>query len=236
MNCVFIETCESTMDEAKRIWENEKHENGYIVYTHNQTKGRGRENRVWQSDKHDILFTFMFQTQTEEELRRSGVVSLLSLCSVLKEKYGIQVFGKWPNDGYVNNKKLFGILIEAEWKNNSFLVNIGIGINFYKKDLDYSISLSEIGDVSKINEVEVMTSFRDKFFELISQSYSVLLNQFKSIDFLNGKKVTLRLVSEKSSLANKEYNGMVVGYTTDWKVLIQTDNGIEAFDREEIVL
>ncbi|EKE38562.1 hypothetical protein ENUP19_0085G0082 [Entamoeba nuttalli] len=236
MNCVFIETCESTMDEAKRIWENEKHENGCIVYTHNQTKGRGRENRVWQSDQHDILFTFMFQTQTEEELRRSGVVSLLSLCSILKEKYGIQVFGKWPNDGYVNNKKLFGILIEAEWKNNNFLVNIGIGINFYKKDLDCSISLSEIGDVSKINEVEVMMSFRDKFFELISQSYSVLLNQFKSIDFLNGKKVTLRLVSDNSSLDNKEYKGIVVGYTTDWKILIQTDNGIEEFDREEIVL
>ena len=56
-----------------------------------------------------------------------------SVCAVLKT-YGLQPFIKWPNDVYVNGKKICGILIENTFSGNKISSSIvGIGVNICNK-------------------------------------------------------------------------------------------------------
>lgn len=235
MKNIYIEQCESTMNEAKKQWNLNDNSNGYIIYTHNQTNGRGRGTHLWTSKTQDILFTFLCKVETEEDLRKTGVISLLTMSKILKETYGIEMKGKWPNDGYIENKKLVGILVEVDWNNGMFYVNIGIGLNVEKKSLETSISLSELINEKDIDEIQLFEAFRKTFFEYLQLDVHSILKMFNEIDFLKGKTVRLCNTHYEDDLS-EHIEGIIIGYSEDWKVLLDVDGDICEFDREDILL
>ena len=235
MKCIYIEECESTMNEARNQWKKNANSNGYILYTHNQTNGRGRGTHQWSSKTNDIIFTFLCKVETEETLRKTGVVSLLTMYQLLKELYNINLKGKWPNDGYINNKKLMGILIEVDWNDGMFYVNIGIGLNVEMKQLNTSISLSELIDISSLDELKLFSLFQERFFKLLQYDVHTLLEMFNDIDFLKGKKVLICNTKYEDDI-DQYIEGVIVGYSENWNVMVDVDGIIMEFDREEIVL
>ena len=208
--------------------EFDKYGNGSIIYTHNQTNGRGREKRIWQSNDKDITFSFLVTISNESDLRKCGIAAMMSMIQTVKQLFNIDVKGKWPNDGYVNNKKLFGILIEASYV-TMFNVVIGVGLNVTSSDKgDFAISLSQISKV-KVEETVVMNLFRQLFLENIRLDYDHLFDQFIAVDMFYQKNVQLINLSDQVVV-----EGKVIGYNKDWKIIIANEDGTFTFDKEEI--
>ncbi len=104
-----------------------------VVYTHNQTAGRGQKGNSWESEPgKNLTFSMLIKrpaVAVTSQFRISEAVSL-AIVQELESRYGQGFAVKWPNDIYWHDRKICGILIELsldasgiEW------VVAGIGLN-----------------------------------------------------------------------------------------------------------
>lgn len=105
---------------------------GDVFVTDHQTHGRGRYGKVWITPHAQGLALSMYWKTSQKLLITTELSVIISfvVAKVLR-KFGVsQVKVKWPNDLYVYDRKLAGILVEIITKNNlDFHLIIGIGIN-----------------------------------------------------------------------------------------------------------
>lgn len=120
----IFDEIDSTNNFAKKI-----NENGAVVIAKRQSKGRGRFSRRWESPEGGIYMSIViFEESGEENISRFGIFLAVACCSFLR-KLGIKAGIKWPNDIFVFDRKIGGILIEAESSGKKAKIIAGIGIN-----------------------------------------------------------------------------------------------------------
>ena len=103
---------------------------GNVYVAEFQTAGRGRRGRDWIGDfGRNVAMTvgFSFRRQLADLGGLSCVVGL-ALIQVL-ENLGVEAQLKWPNDVWVDDKKLAGILVELVQTPRGATAVIGIGMN-----------------------------------------------------------------------------------------------------------
>jgi BirA family biotin operon repressor/biotin-[acetyl-CoA-carboxylase] ligase len=127
---VVLERVTSTMDEAHRL-ASDGASAGTLVIANEQTAGRGRGGNRWSSRIGQGLWVTLIERP--ESASGLDVLSLragLSLAPALEPFSADAVRVKWPNDLYVEERKLGGILIEARWREQRpDWVAIGVGVN-----------------------------------------------------------------------------------------------------------
>jgi BirA family biotin operon repressor/biotin-[acetyl-CoA-carboxylase] ligase len=104
---------------------------GTLVIAEEQQAGRGRGGRVWRSSpRAGIWMTLLERPRTAAGLDVLSLRVGLRLAPVLERWTTGPVSLKWPNDLFVGQQKLAGVLIEARWRGaRADWVAIGVGIN-----------------------------------------------------------------------------------------------------------
>ena len=100
-----------------------------IVICDKQTYGRGRHGRKWISTPYkDLAFTIIIPKNYIMDGQSLVDIACESIVTTLKE---LKISGriKYPNDIYVDNKKISGILCEQKVKDKVITQVLGIGIN-----------------------------------------------------------------------------------------------------------
>ena len=134
--CVSIyvyDTIDSTNDEAKRQWK-EQRKAPCLFVSAGQTNGRGRRGRSFYSPYGTgIYMSLLIEPQNGlEEAVHITTATAVIVAKVLRKYSGEDIGIKWVNDLYLNDKKICGILTEAIVEpeiNKTFPVIVGIGIN-----------------------------------------------------------------------------------------------------------
>lgn len=161
-----------------------------------QSKGKGRNERIWNSDKgENLLFSLLIKDF--HLLSYGGYLSLVAATSICKimEKFNINPLIKWPNDIYVNDKKICGILLEG--KIPEYII-IGCGININQKEFvgEYRIPPTslflEINQNINIDEIQNLI-YRELFDELtnIDNNKKDLFDYFYRHNYLENKSITI---------------------------------------------
>ena len=108
-----------------------------IIRANYQSSGRGQFDRLWLSNKNEnIMFSILLK---EVDIKRVGNVKLWILESLITyiNSYEINCYFKEPNDIYVDDKKLCGILIETQTSESIYdYVVVGIGLNVNQEDFN----------------------------------------------------------------------------------------------------
>ncbi|MGD9732012.1 MAG: biotin--[acetyl-CoA-carboxylase] ligase [Desulfamplus sp.] len=172
----LFDTVSSTMDKAKELAHNNA---GHfsVVVAKNQTKGRGRLNRTWVSERGGLWFTIILRPKLLPQFAfQVNFAASLALAKTLKQKYGLGVSVKWPNDILFRDKKLAGLLSEMATDGDGIsFVNIGIGINVNNNpEIDQPNAVSIKNCLSrdlgvKICEMDLLYSFLDCFENHLNQ-------------------------------------------------------------------
>lgn len=172
----LFDTVSSTMDKARELAHNNA---GHlsVVVAKNQTKGRGRLNRTWVSERGGLWFTIILRPKLLPQFAfQVNFAASLALAKTLKQKYGLGVSVKWPNDILFRDKKLAGLLSEmATGGDGISFVNIGIGINVNNNpEIDQPNAVSIKNCLSrdlgvKICEMDLLYSFLDCFENHLNQ-------------------------------------------------------------------
>ena len=162
-----------------------------------QTSGRGREERIWRADKgENLLFSVLLKDpETVACGPFLGLVAAVSLSALLEREYGIRASIKWPNDVYVNGKKIAGILLEGVGS-DCLVIGVGVNVNQVTFSGDYRTPPTSVSkELGKPIDLEV---FRDKVFESLEASIrshkekEPFLAYYGEHDYLSGRKVAYR--------------------------------------------
>ncbi len=154
-NCIVLSETDSTNNYANRLITAGKAVEGAVVLSHFQQKGRGQRGNSWESTFGEnmlatiILFPRFLPAGSQFYLSK---ITSLALVDWLKPKVnGVSI--KWPNDIYVENGKIAGILIETSIQGNYFhSAVIGIGLNL--NQLDFSCQLPNPVSLKKLTGEE----------------------------------------------------------------------------------
>ena len=121
-------------DSTNRWVKDDLHERKrpFCVVADYQTAGRGCGTNTWESERGKNLLFSMLIHPTEIPASRQFLVSMAMANSIAKvvSKYVNNVSIKWPNDIYVGNHKICGILIENHLQGGVIKDSIlGVGLN-----------------------------------------------------------------------------------------------------------
>ena len=174
----------STNDVAMKLIQKEKKEIGF-VYAETQTKGRGSQGKLWVSKKGNFFGTIFFQLKKNyPTFDEFSIINPVIISNVI-ENYckGKKISFKWPNDIFVNEKKICGILQEVITVENKNFLIIGIGINVLsnpKIDTKYKTT-SILKESNKKPQIELLV-------KKMALSYESFFINLALYDFINFKK------------------------------------------------
>ena len=135
---IWLKQVDSTNDEARR--QIDSLDNLSVISTYEQTAGRGQRTRTWFSEAgKNLLFSIVLKNEALNEISsgRQFAISALSAISLVEllSSYGVEAKIKWPNDIYVNDRKICGILIETSTQDDMITwCIIGIGLNVNQRE------------------------------------------------------------------------------------------------------
>lgn len=134
---IHLKTVDSTNKYAMHRVQNKNAEHGTVILADYQTEGKGQGRNKWTSEKDaNLLFSIIvkldFLSATKQFYLSMAVANGLS---VFLRRHIQNVLIKWPNDIFIVNKKVSGILIENTIMGNYLNYSvIGVGINVNQKD------------------------------------------------------------------------------------------------------
>ena len=189
----FFKNIENSNDKIKEVIK--KNDNSRLaLFCINQKKGRGRKGRIWNSKIGDLTCSILIKKKLDiSEMGRINIIIVSIIINIFEDLGLNKVKFKWPNDIFINNRKIAGILIETSVLNNTvsqFTIGIGVNIKSRPNNLKYSsTSLFENGLRIKAHKL---------FFSIIKRLYFYIEN-YKNIEFLYlSKKLSDRFFNKKS--------------------------------------
>ena len=177
----------------------------HLILTEFQSAGRGRRGKVWLGDYgRNIAMTLGIELQTNLNALGglSSVVGLALLQAL--ELEGVHAQLKWPNDVWVKEQKLAGILVELLPTKTGTLAVVGIGINAdltnaQASKIDQSVtSLRRLGASISRDDlvVAVCTSLLENFDVYSRDGFAPFLEAFDSAHCLHDQAAILVLGGE----------------------------------------
>lgn len=134
-----FDTVSSTLDVAA----SPAYTHGDVIVAAEQTAGRGQRGSQWCSRRGDNLtFTIVVEPRHIKVCQQFRVSMIAALSTaVALQKCGVEARIKWPNDIYVGDKKICGMLIE-HFFSSEFLDKtiIGIGVNVAQTEFDATVA------------------------------------------------------------------------------------------------
>lgn len=176
-NIIWLETAESTNKTLREGLET--YDNLSVVAAREQTAGRGQGTHTWYSTKgKNLTFSILYNPEMllAQDMILITCATTLGIRDYLLEK-GVTARIKWPNDIWVGDRKICGILIENILDGKRIRHSIiGIGLNLNEKDwpsdLPNPVSLGNITGKTydTDTELELLTKKIRRRFALMDSS------------------------------------------------------------------
>ena len=124
-------TVDSTNEQAKALaLDGAPH--GTLVTADEQTAGRGRQGRVWTSPPRSSLLMSLLLRELDERHVLLPLAAAVAVCEALEP---LECRVKWPNDVWIDGRKLAGILLEGRPQDGWAVLGIGLNVNLQPEDL-----------------------------------------------------------------------------------------------------
>ena len=141
MQIFYLKHIDSTQKYLKNIIKNKDVEAPYAVVSDIQTDGIGSRNSRWQSMEGNLFLSFAIKIEDlpkDLKLESASIYFSYILKEILFE-HGSKIWLKWPNDFYVKDKKIGGMITNII--EDSLICGIGLNLvtspqNFAKLDIE----------------------------------------------------------------------------------------------------
>ena len=226
----------------------------FACFAEEQTSGKGRRGKNWVVKSHSniamsVAWPFDLSNQPVHLLSLSVAITIAQTL----EHFGLQhVQIKWPNDVYVQDKKIAGVLIETQpirdggatgnnEKDASIAVVIGVGLNYDMSALvtEEVLSLTDICEQFALQENSLLPVRQDVASSLLVNIVSICqdLQEFVAsnfelfssrYDYCKGKNVEIVLDNEVS------LSGVAQGINERAELLVLVDGELQIFNSAEV--
>lgn len=205
-----------------------------------QQAGRGRRGRQWFSPFGANLYLSMYWRLEQGPAATVGLSLVIGIvmAEVLQELGAESVRVKWPNDLYLNDRKLAGILVELTGKTgDAAQIVIGAGINLAMRNVSTDvinqgwINLQEAGINIDRNAlaIRIIKELRTALYLFEEEGLTPFLPRWKVLDNFINRQVKL-------IIGDKEIHGISRGINEQGGLLLEQDGVIKPWVGGEISL
>lgn len=215
-----------------------------LVIAGHQLKGKGRQSAKWESEKYKNLTFSLKKDFSSLNLNNNSVLNYFSYCIYETVKKNLIDYGlhdtdknlwiKWPNDIYYENRKLCGILSETKYGSGTYIIGIGINCNqeIFSENLN-AVSLKQVTG----NEIDLdlllkqlVSAFSENMKYLTSRQNDNLFNKWKNASKMTGKKCEF---VTPDGIIN---SGIIKDLNIDGSISIEINDEIKKFYSGELKL
>ena len=203
-------------------------EEGTLIITEEQTKGKGRMGRSWYSPPYlGIWMSLILRPDISPS--KAPALSLcagLALALSIKKLTGLDAKLKWPNDCLINRKKVGGILLElqAELDRINFVI-LGLGVNINQTQKDFPKKIKKTATSLRIElkknvgRVLLLKLFLENFEKIYSSfkedGLTFLKKRIKNLSVVLGENIEL-------SFGRKKIKGKALDIDDDGSLLVES--------------
>jgi len=225
---ISIPETDSTNNYAIRLLADQKPIEGTVIVTDYQTNGRGTDSNFWESEKgKNLTFSIIlyptFSADKQFLLNKAISLGIFDYLKKTLPNYSISI--KWPNDIYVGDKKICGILIQNSVSGFKFEhIVLGIGLNINQETFTSSapnpISLKQLTKLNYPLHDSLLSVFHHiayRYNQIDSNSVSKIehdycsalykINEWNEF-YLNGVHINARITG------TNEYGQLILETTT----------------------
>ena len=209
-----------------------------VVVTTYQTAGKGCGSNSWESERgKNLTFSMLIHPEgipANEQFRITEVASV-ALCETLEHYiYNNKVEIKWPNDIYVGDRKICGMLIENRLQGNCIkdsIIGIGLNVNQreFKSDAPNPVSLYQL--TGKETSLDELLNLFLKAFDAAWQSKTTCFTYRERL-FRKGRQY---LYKSKTTC----FTATLIGVEADGRLVLQDETGLQrryAFKEIQFIL
>ena len=211
---------------------------GYCLFAESQTAGRGRRGDPWLSPpRQNLLFSILLRPQEPMEhwprLPQLAAVALCRAIDRLAPALGVEPQIKWPNDIWLDGKKIAGLLVETRMSGtgageSSFAV-LGIGLNV--NGLEFPDEIRRIATSLRQAAGGKRTFDRNQLAATLLSEFGHLYPQdlrddgFAEIQEILHQRSCLLGRKVSANSASGEVEGMVEGFGSNGELILITAKG-----------
>ena len=239
----YLPSCQSTNDEAAEQITDGQAAEGVVVITDHQTAGRGQRGNQWEAEPGtNLTFSLVLRPSflpAAEQFWLNMAVSL-GITDALEPLAGPLQAGpplrlKWPNDLYVGNQKLGGILIENTLQGYTLAWSvIGIGLNVNQTQFAYPTATS-LQTQFPLPEGYDLPGVLTAILEGIERRYLQLRSGNRDLIRTSYLQRLFRYQEEHLFRAEGNvFRGTIIGVDATGRLAIQVGNEVRYFGFKEI--
>ena len=241
----YLLTCSSTNLLALEESLENNLEEGFAWIAGHQTAGRGQRGNTWAAEPNENLLVSYLLKPTFQLLENQFYLSKAIACGILTglQDWSKNTLGeelplciKWPNDIYLDNQKIGGILIENNVQSGKWAFSsAGIGLNINQMDFEdiRANSLKKWIKSPFRYEVEEIYHFISTGIEKYYQLFQS--NAFAVIDLTYHKNL-LRIQEWHSYKdENEVFEGKIIQVNPQGLLLMEKETEVKTYDLKEII-
>jgi BirA family transcriptional regulator, biotin operon repressor / biotin---[acetyl-CoA-carboxylase] ligase len=161
---------------------------GTVVTADEQTSGRGRRERGWAAPAGKALLYSAILGPLGREHRLLPLAVPLAVCEAVESLAPLECRVKWPNDVWISERKVAGVLLEArppDW------AVIGVGLNLEIGDEEFPPELrwpaTSVGH--GVDSAAALAAVNDRLGPWVDAAPARVLEEFAGRDALRGRQV-----------------------------------------------
>jgi BirA family transcriptional regulator, biotin operon repressor / biotin---[acetyl-CoA-carboxylase] ligase len=178
----------STNDRARELARSGA-PSGTVVTAAEQSAGRGRHGRVWSAPPGAALLCSAILRPLEARHALLPLAVPLAVCEAAESLAPVECRVKWPNDVWLGERKLAGVLIEArppEWAVIGVGLNLAIADDGFPADLRWPATSLGHG----VGVDEALAALREALGRWVVAEPDEVASAFASRDVIRGREVS----------------------------------------------
>lgn len=230
-NFQHFKTIDSTQTYIKKLIHKKTAEIGTVVLADHQEIGKGTQGRIWFSlPKPQLMFSVLLKPSLAPQ--KLPMINILSgvLMATVFEEMGVYAKVKWPNDVYIDNKKVGGILSELVTEDGNTYIVLGVGMNVDASSTDFPKEIKTSATAlslycTSVNRFEILEKFLVKLETALylwtsEELIAFTQKEFERLWIYRNKVIHIEQQSKK-------LHGTSTGIDTFGALQLKTSSGIE---------
>ena len=228
----YLENTPSTIWVGKQICSEGDVEkmHGLVIIAEEQTGGIGRMGRAWVSPSGGIWITIVLKPGIPiDHVFMVTMAGSVAVARAMRKEFDLGALIKWPNDIFIGNKKVAGLLLELSAEADTIhycLLGIGIDVNVPLNQFSPALQ-KEITSISAEvgHEVDratflarILKEFENRYLLIESGEYDAIVREWKSLSCTLEHRVLITTMKNS-------FEGEAIDIDEFGALIIRKDNG-----------
>lgn len=216
---LHVRELDSTNERAKELGADGA-PHGTLVTADRQTAGRGRQGRRWEAPAGRALLASVIVRPLDERDALLPLAAAVAVCEACERTAPVNCWIKWPNDVWIDRRKVAGILVEGRPQERWAVVGVGVNVTTAAVELppelrDTATSLAlAAGAPGDLSVGAVLSPFLELLAARLDDAPDRVLSAWRARDALVGRSVDWN-----------EGSGTATGIDQRGNLLVDTDAG-----------